>query len=371
MPPLQLLIKPASGMCNMECSYCFYKDTMGKRQTSSYGMMNLNTLENLVEKALNHADGGCGFMFQGGEPTLAGLEFFQELIRLQHKYNHKNIQIHNSIQTNGYALDEKWCVFLKEHDFLVGLSLDGIKPTHDAYRKSQNGKDTFIKIIETAKRLDKFGVEYNILTVVNSRTALRAKKIYDYYKKQGFRYQQYIACLDPLFDDRQQETYSLSPEAYGNFLKELFDLWYMDLQKGQQPYIRLFENYINILMGNQPESCEQRGVCSVQNVIEADGSVYPCDFYVLDEYRLGNINADDFINIAQKAKEMNFVESSINHDQKCRNCKYLPLCRGGCTRQRVESEDGSGSRNYFCQSYEDFFNYTIERMERVSKMINI
>lgn len=375
MPALQLLIKPASGLCNMQCKYCFYSDITSKRETASYGIMTLETLEEVIKKALSYADYTCGFAFQGGEPTLAGLDFFKSVVDLQKKYNAKNLNIQNSIQTNGYIIDEEWCRFFHDNHFLVGLSVDGIKATHDSYRKASGDKDTFWQIMNAASLFKEMELEYNILTVVHRKTAAKVRKIYEFYKKNGFSYQQYIACLDPVFERQGEEEYSLTPEAYGEFLKELFDLWYIDLQWGRQPYIRQFENYVAILMGYQPESCEQRGTCGIQYVVEADGEVYPCDFYVLDGYKLGNLKECDFPDIDERRKEIEFIQSSFNHDEECRKCPYFSLCRGGCARHRTELSDREdpskmeGKRNYFCQSYRIFFEHSADRLQDIAYKI--
>lgn len=262
MPPIQLLIKPASGSCNLRCRYCFYEDEMNLRSTANYGIMSLETLEAVVEKSLAYADRSCGFTFQGGEPTLAGLDFFRELIRLEEKHNRKGVQISNAIQTNGFGQDEAWAAFFAENHFLVGVSLDGNKYTHDACRVGPDGGGTFEAVMKTIALFERFSVEYNILTVVNRATAERADKIYAFYAKNHFRYQQYIACLDPMGEPAGGRDYSLTPERYGDFMIRLFDLWYLDLQKGRQPYIRQFENYVALLLGYEPESCEQRGAAA-------------------------------------------------------------------------------------------------------------
>lgn len=369
MQELLLLIKPASGLCNMKCDYCFYCDISNKRDIASYGIMTFDTLEVVVEKALAYADRACTFAFQGGEPTLAGFEFFEHLMELEKKHNVKNIKIYNTMQTNGYAINQKWAEFLGKNQFLVGLSIDGIKATHDKYRHSGDGNDTFLKIMDTAALFQKYEVEFNVLTVVNAKTAVKIRRIYEFYKKNGFNYQQYIACLDPVFEKKGEREYSLTPELYGNFLIELFDLWYLDLQWGRQPYIRQFENYVAIMMGQQPESCEQRGICGVQHVVEADGEVYPCDFYVLDSYKLGNLNAVTFEEIEQKRKEIKFVEKSDNHDEECRNCQYFALCRGGCERQRTDLPLGAGKRNYFCKGYQMFFEHSYDRLLDIARKL--
>lgn len=365
MRPLQMLIKPASSNCNLNCRYCFYCDEGKNRENFSYGFMSEETLEILVKKAFEYADGFCGFAFQGGEPTLVGLPFFERLIELQKKYNKNHIQVDNSIQTNGYGLTEEWAEFFAREKFLVGLSLDGIKSTHDAYRVTRKGEGSFAEIMKTAQLFDRFGVEYNILTVVNGKTGLRAAKIYDFYKKNNFRYLQFIACLDPIGQEPGKQPYSLTPEVYGRFLMELFDRWYDDVEKGEQPYIRQFENVVGVLSGYEPESCEQRGICSVQNVIEADGSVYPCDFYALDEYRLGNVAADDFFYLQSNPVTERFVRESAKSMESCRTCPYFRICRGGCRRNRITLADGS-RKNYFCSAYRMFYEYSLERFLRLA-----
>lgn len=368
MPPIHVMIKPASGLCNMRCKYCFYADEMENRSQASYGIMTPETLENVVKRTLSFADGQCTFAFQGGEPTLAGLDFYKTLLELEKKYNEKKVRIDHALQTNGYILDEEWCRFLAENRFLVGLSVDGIKTTHDAFRKDAAGNDTYFHTLNAAKLLEAAGCEFNVLTVVNGKTAPKIRKIYEQYKKLGFSWQQYIACLDPIWEKQGQQDYSLTPRAYGQFLIDLFELWELDLKKGQQPYIRQFENYIGILLGQVPESCEQRGVCSWQNVVEADGSVYPCDFYVLDGYQLGNLNEVGFEEIERRRKEQGFVEASFNHTESCKSCPYFNICRGGCRRHREQPGTATGE-NWFCESYRMFFEACLPRMQAIAAQL--
>lgn len=371
MPPIQLLIKPASGSCNLRCKYCFYYDEMQNRETVNYGIMSTETLEAVVKRTLEFADGECGFAFQGGEPTLAGLDFFKELIRLEKAHNHKGVHISNSIQTNGYRLDEEWAAFLAENHFLVGLSLDGIKHTHDALRKAADGSASFEAVMKTVDLFNRYHVEYNILTVVNRLTAAKAEKIYAFYAKNHFHYLQFIACLDPLGEPAGGRDYSLTPEAYGDFLIKLFDLWYLDLQKGEQPYIRQFENYIALLMGYEPESCEQKGHCSIQFVVEADGSVYPCDFYVLDRYRMGNFKENTVEELAENGRATGFVKDSLEPDPECKTCPYGMLCRGGCRRNRETGADGSLGKNCFCGAYKRFFEAALPRLRQIAARLSM
>jgi len=370
MPQISVLMKPSSGMCNMSCDYCFYSDEAHKRTQASYGFMSEQTLKNIIRKTMAHAEGIISYAYQGGEPTLRGVDFFRKAMEYQKQYNKKGIQVHNALQTNGYALDGEWCRFFHEHHFLVGVSVDGTRAVHDAYRHDKMGNPTYDRILQAAELLDKYQVDYNILTVVNRRVAENIREVYEAYRRHGWRYQQYIACLDPLGEVRGQNSYALKPEQYGRFLIELFDLWYEDWKRGRQPYIRQFENYVGILLGYRPESCEQCGSCGIQYAAEADGSVYPCDFYMLDPYRLGNFNEHRLDDIDRKRRELEFVERSIVLlSEKCRACPYYRLCRGGCQRNRDWNERLGAYENYFCSSYQMFFDACLGRMHEVAGTI--
>ncbi|MEG0762396.1 MAG: anaerobic sulfatase maturase [Oscillospiraceae bacterium] len=363
MPPLSLLIKPASSLCNLQCKYCFYHDEAKNRDIASYGIMSDETLENIIKKALSFAQQHITIAFQGGEPTLAGLAFYEHLFELEEIYNVNKIKIEHCIQTNGYIIDREWTQFLKKHNFLVGLSLDGNKEMHDMYRVDAQSTGSYARVMHTAQLFNQYGVEYNILTVVTRQLARNIGKIYGFYKRSEFTWQQYIPCLDPIGNERGKEVYSLNPSEYQDFLCKLFDLWYQDLIKDEYISIRFFDNIVHMLHGKAPESCAMRGVCSIGNVIEADGEVYPCDFYVLDNYKLGNLNDVDFIDIASNAKKLNFIENSAVKSTECTECRWQSICRGGCRRDR--DINGVLSLNYYCASYKGFFEYAIDRLQKI------
>ena len=365
-----ILIKPASSQCNMSCDYCFYCDEAAKREYGYYGMMSEETLRSLIKKSLFQAVSDICFAFQGGEPTLCGLPFFEKVIELEQRYNRNGVKIFNTLQTNGLILDEDWCKFFKDHQFLIGVSLDGTKETHDRARHSKGGLPTYDRILRALGMLEKYQVEYNILTVVNAYTASNIRDIYNNYKANGWKYQQYIACLDPLHEESTARPYSLSPKLYGEFLCQLFDLWYKDWKKGKAPYIRDFENYIGILMGHSPEACSQRGICSVQGVVEADGSVYPCDFYALDEYRLGNFHENKVTDFLENENAKRFVAESKRLSGICKTCEHYALCRGGCRRTRIKEAGTDTYRSCFCESYQMFFGHTAERMKEIAKFLS-
>ena len=362
---MNLLIKPASGLCNMRCSYCFYADEMEQREQKTYGIMSVDTLEAIVKKAIAYSekDGFVGLTFQGGEPTLAGLPFYRALIRFLDTYNTHRLPVRLGLQTNGYLIDDEWAQFLAKHQFLVGLSIDGTRDVHDFNRTDANGKGTFQQVLRAAELFRKYNVTYNTVTVVTRRNARAVTSIYQFFKKHGMTWQQYIPCLDPL---GCYENKNLTPAQYGQFLCRLFDLWYHDFMSGIYIYNRTFENYVAILMGLEPEECGMCGHCTVQFVLEADGSVFPCDFYVLDGYKLGNFVTDPLEELLDRAAALQFVEDSYRTDEACRACKYFPLCRGGCRRHREPFEHGISARNRFCEAYRMFFDHAADRLVQLS-----
>lgn len=364
MPPVSLLVKPASGSCNMRCRYCFYADEQNKRAVAVYGMMSEKTMRAVIDQAFAYAAGSdCSVAFQGGEPTLAGLEFYRALTSYAagHELAPKT-PVRFSIQTNALALDEEWASFLAEHHFLVGVSLDGMQYIHDRYRIDAQGKGTYDRVMDAVRLLAKYGVETNILTVVTSASARKGGKLYRFFRDNGLEFQQYIECLDPMGEVPGGREYSLTPEKYGRFLKDLFDAWYLDWEQGKGSYNRYFENLLMLLAGQRPESCGMAGVCSPQWVIEADGSTYPCDFYALDEWLLGNINRDSLSRMDERRKELGFIAWSRRVHEDCKTCQWFFLCRGGCRRHREPVRADAAGKNYFCAAYQDFFSYAYSRL---------
>ncbi|MDF2541309.1 MAG: anaerobic sulfatase maturase [Herbinix sp.] len=366
MPNQTILIKPVSGSCNLNCDYCFYYDVMNHRAVKNYGFMTLESLEQIVIKSFQYADQFVGFAFQGGEPTLAGLPFYEKLMEYIHKYNTRNIAVSLSMQTNGIAIDREWAEFFKKNNFLIGISMDGPKEIHNLNRKDRSGEGSFLKVQRAVQILTHQGVEFNVLCVVTKDVAQHATKVYQFYKRNRIQYIQFIPCLDD-FDERQEvKSYTLLPEDYGKFLCNLFDLWYQDFKRGERISIRMFDNILFMLLGEPPESCDMNGVCSANAVIEGDGSVYPCDFYVLDQYLLGNIHDHGFEELKSCKVASDFVSSSNGMDAKCKGCKFLYLCRTGCRRHKVSNDQDTIGKNYFCSSYEMFYEYTLSRFREVA-----
>ena len=359
------MVKPVSGACNMRCGYCFYRDVSSRRERENLGRMTGETLETLVRRAMNYADGSVSFAFQGGEPTLAGLDFFETLMRLEKKYNSRNIAVSNSVQTNGYDVPDAMIRFFAENSFLIGVSLDGDRETHDLMRVDAAGKGTWERIRGAIERMREAGCMVNILTVVNRHVARRPREIWKALSEYG--YLQFIPCLDDL--DGGPSPHSLTAEDYGPFLIETFALYEAAWRAGKPVSVRNFDNYLGMLLGQPPENCAMGGQCGVYYLIEADGSVYPCDFYVLDEYRMGNVRESSFHKLAASPVGTAFRAASHPVDPACARCEYLALCRGGCRRDREPLESGKDPRNRFCTAYKAFFGACLPRMERMAREI--
>lgn len=368
MPPVYVMIKPVSGACNLKCKYCFYADEMVNREVFSYGKMSDETLENIVRRVFEEAEFEAGFAFQGGEPTLAGLSFYERLISLVEKFNRRKLPVQYSIQTNGTLITDEWAKFFTKHNFLVGLSLDGDKEIHDSCRQDQNDKGTFSKVMNAARIMEKYDTQFNILCVVNNFAARHGDKIYRFFKKNGFKYLQFIPCIDP-FDMSQPSAYSLSPKRYGTFLCTVFDRYFEDWKNGDYVSIRFFDNLVHLIKSGKAEMCGMSGCCSANFIIESDGGVYPCDFYMLDGYRLGNVKDDSFSSMMQSEIATQFVMQSRHIDEDCKKCRHINICRGGCRRNREPFVDGLPQKNVFCESFLTFYDHALPRLIQMAQSI--
>ena len=364
MKSLTFLIKPASSLCNMRCKYCFYEDIADNRTLKHMGIMSEDTAERIISEAFRAVSPGGTilFMFQGGEPTLAGLDFFRNFIALERKYARSNVYCSHAIQTNGYNLTAEWAAFFRENQFLVGLSMDGTQIIHDSLRLDAAGKGTWEKTTAALKLLERFQVETNILCVVTAQVAKKAPQVYRALTALGGHPMQFIPCLDPIEAERGQEFYSLKPEAYGKFLCNLFDCWYRDWKAGHYVSIRTFDDYLRILMRMPPSTCAAAGACGSYLVVEGDGSLYPCDFYVLDEWKIGSIRDLNVEAALAAPASIRFIQEGARRPEPCRACRYFPLCRGGCKRDWTEQR-----KNYYCTSFKTFFDYSLPRLQEMAR----
>ena len=360
MPAVTLMIKPVSGRCNMRCSYCFYADELQYRSAGQEPQrMSEAVLETAIRRVLRSAEGAAHFLFQGGEPTLAGLPFYESVLRFQKMYNTKGLRVTNAIQTNGLHLSAEMIAFLAREQFLTGVSLDGTALVHDSCRRDAVGKETYGSVLANMDRLLEAGVECNVLCVVTEVAARQAKEVFR--TLAPYRFLQFIPCMDPL--EGQPGAYALTAEAYGRFLCETFDLYEKAWQQNRAVSVRTFDNWIHMLAGGQPDSCAMAGICGNALMMESDGSLYPCDFYGTDEWLLGNIGEHSFLKILKSGKETAFLEASHSVPSQCRDCPWYRLCRNGCRRER----DRQTGIHRHCEAHRMFFSYAYERMRRIGE----
>jgi uncharacterized protein len=363
LPPLSLLIKPVSGACNMRCGYCFYMDEMDNRTQASYGLMSADTAKAVIRRGLTYAEGHLSFSFQGGEPTLAGAGFFREWIRQVNLGNIRRLPVSYSLQTNGLNLNDDMIEVLTGGQFLVGVSLDGTRTIHDSRRRDMEGRGTYERILENIAKLKVRGIPYNILCVVDHQVAAQGIEVFEALKPHG--YLQFIPCLEPL--EEKGETV-LTGKGYGQFLMNVFKEYERSLLSGRYVSINTFDNWIGILQGRTPSSCGMRGYCSPNYMVESNGNVYPCDFYGLDEWLLGNLTEDSLFRVAKNERMERFLTTSRSVAEPCLKCAWLPLCRGGCRRDRQTGIDTHPGLNRLCAGYQMFFDACFDRLKALARL---
>ena len=361
-----ILVKPAGPDCNMACRYCFYLEKAKLFSESKLHRMSLAVLEEMVRQVCQDGDRHISFGWQGGEPTLMGLSFYQHAIDFQQRYG-RGQTVGNGLQTNGILIDNDWAKFLKEYNFLVGLSLDGPEHVHNHYRFMRSGDGSWDKVVDRAKLMLDSGVAVNALSVVNDYSVQFPVEIYEFHKALGLTYQQYIPCVetDP-HDPTRAAPYSVSPEKYGEFLCTLFDLWINDF-KNRLPTtsIRHFDSVFHSYVGMPPPECTLLPECGTYVVVEHDGSVYSCDFFVEPGWKLGNILAGNLKGFLNSERQLEFGRMKSTLPDPCKSCKWLKYCRGGCTKDRIRDlQDHHVS--HFCQSYQIFFEHADQRLQQLA-----
>lgn len=325
MKKITILIKPVSSHCNMECKYCFYKDITSYR-SKSVKKMSRNIYVSIIIKSLEFCFEPIEieYCFQGGEPLLAGVEFFKDFIN-EVEIRNKIHTIHFSIQTNGTLMNKEWIALFKQYHFLVGISLDGIQKTHDDNRILLN-HGSFDTVIQAIELLKANAIDFNILTVVTSNMSMYVKEIYKYYKDMKFQFVQFIPCLPPLNSDA-----GLKPKEFFKFYSMLYDEYHKDMSM----HISLFDQIHNLFHGVTECFCGMLGYCSIQFVIEADGNIYPCDFYALDKYILGNIQNNNLRECLNHHVAYHFLKEEKEYSYLCEKCEFYTICQGNCKRQNI------------------------------------
>ena len=360
-----LLIKPAGPDCNIACRYCFYYDKKELFKESNVHRMTEATARNVLKKYFETAGPQASVGFQGGEPTLCGLEFFTKIVDMVKEYKRPGQDCMLAVQTNGMLLDENWARLFRENNVLVGLSVDGPEEVHDTHRLDRGKKGTHKKVSETMRMLKDNNVEFNTLTVITKANVNRAAELISYFREHGSSFMQFIPCVESL--DGKIADYSPTPSEYGNFLKEAFDIWY----NGGYPefYIRLFDEMLISFVEYTPASCYFSPQCAANLVVEHDGSVYPCDFFVEPQWKLGNINETTFRDMAKDPLLQQFIERKTVLDEKCSGCTWKSLCFGDCPKYRLSESGATTNSAYFCEGYKDFFEYAAPKFRAIKKRL--
>ncbi len=356
-----LLIKPVSALCNLDCAYCFYLE----RETDPYKdlparLMPLETLERLVDTYLFYSYPASTFAFQGGEPTLAGVEFFERLVELQKRYGRPGQSVGNSLQTNAILIDERWCALFVEYRWLVGVSIDGPEPVHDLYRRNRAGHGSWTKVMAGIETLRKHKVDVNALCVLSQANAGQPREIYRFFRGLGIDYIQYIPLAE--FDKAGNPLpFTITPGQYGKFLCETFDAWWPDRRKVR---IRLFDNIAEALAGQRPGNCTMHTTCDSYAVVEYNGDVFPCDFFVEKRWKLGNVMVDSWPEIARSQRRRSFAVNKILPRSECEACQYQQVCRGGCPKLRQAPAGRFEDLDYFCQAYKMLYERCLDPLGR-------
>jgi uncharacterized protein len=350
MPLDSILIKPAGPDCNLGCEYCFYLEKSALYPGSNTHRMNDRVLEELIKQTMEQSGGNFSFGWQGGEPTLMGLDFFKKVVHYEKVYG-KNKMVSNGLQTNGLLLDEEWADFLKKYDFLVGLSLDGPQHIHDKYRLTKNNQPSWEEGNKSARMLLERGVAVNAMCCITSYSASYARELYEFYKNLGFTWMQFIPIVETDKDNpRKAADFSLSAEQYGQFLIEIFDLWIKDFKNGQPTTnVRFIETIFHTYVGVDAPECTFRKECGVYVTVEHNGDIYPCDFFVESKWKLGNLMDGRIIDMLNSPKQNKFGQLKSKLPRKCRTCHWYKHCFGGCTKDRIKDPKDSGMPR-FCKS---------------------
>jgi len=325
--------------------------------------MSPQVLEALVKQGMRLNRHQATFGWQGGEPTLAGLDFFRKVVELEQRYGFSGQVVGNGLQTNGLLLDASWARFLRQYNFLVGVSLDGPAPYHDAYRTSLRGAPSHERVVAALRLLAQYGVAFNILAVVNRLTAQHGAEIYDYFLSQGWSYMQFIPCVERDPATGRLADFSVEPERFGDFLCAVFDRWYNG--GNPQASVRDFEAILAAYLGQEAPLCSYQRECGSYLVVEYNGDVYPCDFMVDRGHYLGNLLETPLENLFASEGLKRFAARKATPRPECRDCLWLPYCHQGCPR--FVGLDGPG--HYLCRAYRLFFAHSHESFMRLRERI--
>jgi uncharacterized protein len=382
--------KPTGPLCNLNCEYCFYLEKQALFGEGEKYRMSDDVLSAFITNYItSQPTPVVEFVWQGGEPTLLGIDFFKRVIKLQKQFSGTK-KITNSLQTNGTLLTDEWCAFLKKHNFMVGISIDGPKEIHDRYRRDRKDNGTFDRVMRGLRLLQKHKVEYNVLACVARETAKHPLEVYRFLKDEGVEFIQFSPIVERMPDSSSRQLglrlagpvslnkekeqtqitpWTVVPEEYGDFLIAIYEDWvHHDVGK---TFVMNFEWALNAWIGNPSPVCIHAKQCGRSVVIEHKGDVYACDHCVYPEYRLGNIRTDKLSAMVERSLQSGFgVSKETALPKWCRECKVLAACQGGCPKHRFAmTHYNEPGLHYLCEGYKKFFLHIMKYLRAMTQLL--
>jgi len=364
MRPFSLLIKPVSADCNLRCEYCFYLEKARLYPETKRHRMSDEILEKIIKTYLSTPQPVHTFGWQGGEPTLMGLDFFRKVTALQEKYGQSGTIVANGLQTNATLIDDAFAEHLARYRFLLGCSLDGPPETHDCYRLTTADKPTHSAVLKGINTLSRYGVAFNVLVLVTQANVRNARQVYDFLTHNGFYHHQYIPCVE--FDeDGRVHSFSINGEEWGNFLCCLFDTWYpKDINRVS---IRHFDSILNKMVDGGANVCTLARNCCQYLLVEFNGDIYPCDFFVEKSLKIGNVMDTSWADALCAPVYKEFGAQKSRWNEECRKCDCLSLCSGDCLKHRIYSGQSPRNLSWLCTGWRRFIHHTRDRFQELAE----
>ncbi len=365
----QIFAKPVGSSCNLQCSYCYYSGESKTHRESKVKIMDESLLEKYIIQYIEATtDDVVMFSWHGGEPTLAGIDFYRKAIRLQKKYLPAGKKLINGIQTNGTLLNDEWCKFLKEENFLVGISIEGPEKFHNRFRVKQNGNGSFTEVLRGYRLLKHYDVTTEILCVVNTFNSESPLEVYRFFKSLDARFITFLPLVERKSGSKTGVTgKSVSAEAFGNFLIGVFDDW-VENDIGEVT-VQIFEEALRAAFDKEHTLCIFKVNCGGVPVIEMNGDFYSCDHFVNPEHLLGNISERTVSHFLDSDQQKIFGEAkSSTLSEYCKNCEVFSMCNGECPKNRfIETPEGETGLNFLCAGYKMFFKHCLPLIETIRK----
>ena len=366
MRQFSLLIKPASADCNLHCPYCFYLDRSALYPETKRHRMSEEVLTQMISSYMKTAQKQYAFGWQGGEPTIMGVDFFRRVTDLQQKYGKNGALVANGLQTNATLIDGEFAKHLAKYKFLVGVSLDGPENIHNRYRITADGRGSYINVLRGIEHLKQNNVEFNILTLVTSANVKKGRDVYRFLCDMGFFYHQYIPCVE--FDGKGSPMpFSVSGEEWGDFLCEIFDEWIK--RDTRKVSMRLFDSILALMVDGVRNACNMGDNCCQYFVVEHNGDIYPCDFFVDSDKKLGNIMNDSWKELQVSPKYMEFGRKKSLWNKECEKCEYLKYCMGDCPKHRFYKGDNPDNLSWLCKGWKQFFSHSLPEFKKLALSI--